>query len=402
MLNLLRKSYSGLSRDTWILAFVTLVNRSGMMVLPFMTIYLTSSLNFTVAQAGIISAFYGLGSMVGSYSGGWLSDRFGYFSVQLVSLVLGGLSCVCLAWLTSFEALCIGMFITSAILDLLRPAMTAAISSFAKAENITRSFSLIRMAINLGAGFGPAVAGILAGYSFHLIFIGDGLTSIAAGVVLYIYFHKKIKASRFTKKGTLTTSSPLRSKSFLIYLILCMFYAIIFFQLFCTLPLYYDQVYQLQKIQTGYLIALNGLIVFIFEMMLVFKLENSIHPKKIIITGVILSGIGLVMLNFFHSGYVLIISMIVLSFSEILAMPFMMTVALSRAGPLNRGVYTGIYSTAWSAAFILAPIIGTGIVTHFGFNMLWWAMGGLSIITLCGMWLVVPKIHQSTEGSIPA
>ena len=28
--------------------------------------------------------------MVGSYSGGWLSDRFGYFSVQLASLVLGG------------------------------------------------------------------------------------------------------------------------------------------------------------------------------------------------------------------------------------------------------------------------------------------------------------------------
>ena len=74
MLNLLRKSYSGLSRETWILALVTLVNRSGMMVLPFLTIYLTSARNFTVAQAGIISAFFGLGSMVGSYSGGWLSD----------------------------------------------------------------------------------------------------------------------------------------------------------------------------------------------------------------------------------------------------------------------------------------------------------------------------------------
>ena len=338
MLNLLRKSYSGLSRETWILAFVTLVNRSGMMVLPFLTIYLTSARNFTVAQAGIISAFFGLGSMVGSYSGGWLSDRFGYFSVQLASLVLGGLSCVCLAWLTSFESLCIGMLITSALLDLLRPALSAAISSFAKAENITRSFSLIRMAINLGAGIGPAAAGILAGYSFQLIFVGDGLTSVVAGVVLYIYFHKKIKATRFTKKGIAKTPSPLRSKSFILFLIFCMFYAIIFFQLFCTLPLYYDQVHHLLKKQTGYLIALNGLIVFIFEMMLVFKLENAVHTKKIIIVGVILSGAGLVMLNFFHSGYVLIISMIVLSFSEIFAMPFMMTVAVSQADSSNRGI----------------------------------------------------------------
>ena len=211
MLNLLRKSYSGLSRETWILASVTLVNRSGMMVLPFLSVYLTSSLHFTISQAGIISACFGLGSMAGSYGGGWLSDRFGYFIVQLASLIVGGISCICLAWLTGFEALCIGMFITSALLDMLRPAMSAAITSFAKGDNITRSFSLIRMAINLGAGIGPAIAGILAGYSFNLIFIGDGITSVAAGFVLYFYFHSKIKATTYTAKKQLASPSPLRS-----------------------------------------------------------------------------------------------------------------------------------------------------------------------------------------------
>lgn len=394
MLDLFRKSYSGLSRETWILAAVTLVNRSGMMVLPFMTIYLTDALNFTIAQAGIISAFFGLGSLVGSYGGGLLSDRFGYFITQLAGLILGGIACICLAWLKTFEAMCAGMFITSALLDILRPAMTAAIGSFAKPENMTRSFSLIRMAINLGAGVGPAIAGILAGYSFSMIFIGDGLTSIAAGIVLYFYFRDKIKSTKYVKKKITIAGSPLLNGSYIMYLILCMLYAIIFFQLFCTLPLYYDQVYHLLKRETGYLIALNGLIVFIFEMMLVFKLENSVHPKKIIMIGIFLGGVGLILLNFFNSGAILIISMIVLSFSEIFAMPFMMTVAISRADASNRGNFTGIYSTVWSAAFILAPIIGTGIVTHFGFAVLWWAMGILSVITLLGMWLVVPKVYK--------
>jgi predicted MFS family arabinose efflux permease len=218
---------------------------------------------------------------------------------------------------------------------------------------------------------------------------------------LYFYFHTKIKGTKFSKKIATSASTPLRSKSYLIFLILCMLYAIIFFQLFCTLPIYYDQVHHLLKKETGYLIALNGIIVFIFEMVLVFKLENSVHPKKIIIVGIILSGIGLVMLNFFHSGYILVISMIVLSFSEIFAMPFMMTVAISPADASNRGIYTGIYSTAWSAAFILAPIIGTAIVTHFGFPALWWSMGALSILTLIGMWLVVPKIYRIIEPPVP-
>jgi MFS family permease len=400
-LDLLRKSYGGLSRETWMLAAVTLVNRSGMMVLPFLTVYLISALNFSISQAGIISAFFGLGSMTGSYSGGWLSDRFGYFSVQLGSLIIGGISCVCLAFLKGFTPLCIGMFITSALLDTLRPAMSAAISSFARQDNLTRSFSLIRMAINLGAGIGPAAAGILAGHSFSLIFIGDGLTSIAAGIVLYFYFHLKIKETKFKKKTVAKNPSPIRSKSYIVFLVLTMMYAIVFFQLFCTLPIYYDQVHHLLKEETGYLIAMNGLIVFVFEMMLVFKLENAVHPKKIIIIGVTLAGLGLVMLNFFHSGIILVISMIVLSFSEIFAMPFMMTVAVSRADATNRGTYTGIYSTAWSAAFILGPIIGTRIVTHFGFETLWWTMGAISILVVIGMWLIVPRVYRIIEPPLP-
>jgi predicted MFS family arabinose efflux permease len=120
MLDLLKKSYSGLSRETWILAGVTLVNRSGMMMLPFLSIYLISALHFTISQAGIISAFFGLGSMAGSYSGGWLCDRLGYFIIQLGSLIFGGIACACLALLKSFEALCIGMFMTSMLLDMLR------------------------------------------------------------------------------------------------------------------------------------------------------------------------------------------------------------------------------------------------------------------------------------------
>jgi len=363
-----------------------------MMVLPFLAIYLTSAKGFTVAQAGIISAFFGLGSMCGSYTGGHLSDRYGYFPVQLMSLIVGGIACCGLAWLDGFYALCTGMFFTSMLLDMLRPAMSSAVTSFASSENMTRSFSLIRMAVNLGAGIGPAVAGILAGISFRYIFIGDGITSVAAGIVLYFSFRSKIHKTSLKRKHREPVASPLKNANYIWYIIFCMFYATIFFQLFCTLPLYYDQVHHLLKKQTGYLIAMNGLIVFVFEMMLVFKLENAVHPRKVIITGILLSGIGLIILNFFTSGIVLVISMIILSFSEILAMPFMMTVAVSKADHTNRGRYTGIYSTAWSAAFILSPLVGTTIVTHFGFTTLWYAMSLFAVFTMTGMWVIVGKL----------
>jgi MFS family permease len=393
---LFRDSYSGLSRETWLLGIVTLVNRSGMMVLPFLSLYLTSAMHFTVSQAGIVTAFFGIGSMIGSYLGGWLSDRTGYFRVQIFSLVAGGIACIAMAFINGFIAICVGMLVTAAILDMLRPAMSGAVTSFAKPENVTRSFSLIRMAINLGAGIGPAIAGMLAAYSFSLIFIGDGITSVAAGIVMYFYFRHKILKRSGTKKKEHGVTSPLTNYTFMVYIFFCLLYAIIFFQLFTTLPLFYEQVHELSKQQTGYLLALNGLIVFVFEMAIVFKLENRFDVKKVIAAGVILSGIGLVILNFTMSPWVLIVSMVLLSFSEIFAMPFMMTVVVNKTDARNRGMYIGTYTTAWSAAFIISPITGTFIVTHYGYNVLWWTMGVLSVVTFAGLWMVTGRLKVAS------
>ena len=53
-----RNAYSGLSKGTWLLSIIMLINRSGTMVVPFMTLYLTSpEMGYSVAQAGIVFAF---------------------------------------------------------------------------------------------------------------------------------------------------------------------------------------------------------------------------------------------------------------------------------------------------------------------------------------------------------
>jgi MFS family permease len=74
-------------------------------------------------------------------------------------------------------------------------------------------------------------------------------------------------------------------------------------------------------------------------------------------------------------------------------MPFMMTVAVSKADASNRGVYTGIYSASWAAAFILAPVIGSFIVTHWGFSTLWWCLGAFSAILTLAVRYIVPKVY---------
>ena len=86
----------------WTLAIVILINRSGMMVLPFLTLYSTKDLGFSITQAGIVTGMYGAGSLAGSWLGGWLTDRIGFYPVLSRSLVLGGIGMASLLLFSKF------------------------------------------------------------------------------------------------------------------------------------------------------------------------------------------------------------------------------------------------------------------------------------------------------------
>src|SRR5689334_10862680 len=86
---LYKNAYGGLSRSIWWLSLVMFINRSGTMVIPFLTVYLTSK-GYTLEQAGLVMATFGIGSILGGFIGGKLTDRFGFYYIQVISLFLNG------------------------------------------------------------------------------------------------------------------------------------------------------------------------------------------------------------------------------------------------------------------------------------------------------------------------
>ena len=150
MLTKIISPYKGLSKEIWFLALTTLINRAGAMVIPFLSLYLTKYLGFTLGQVGWIMTFYGFGSVIGVYFGGKLTDKIGYYKVMYVSLILTGIAFLALQYIYSFYALCAGVFVLTLVADAFRPAIWVALADYSKEENRTRSVTLIRLAINLG------------------------------------------------------------------------------------------------------------------------------------------------------------------------------------------------------------------------------------------------------------
>jgi predicted MFS family arabinose efflux permease len=386
MLALYRDAYSGLSKNTWLLSLVMLVNRSGTMVIPFMTIYLTQpSMGFSIAQAGAVIGVAGLGSVCGGFLGGRMTDRFGFHRVQLVTLAGGGLLFILLGQMRSYPLICGCVFLLNLVNDSFRPANSTAIAAYSKEENRTRSYSLNRLAINLGWAIGGAIGGILASINYHLLFWVDGCTNLLAALLIGRFLGKASVTPHAERQKVDAAQTPYRDKIYLWFIFCTILFASAFFQLFSVLPVYYKRTLHMPEYMIGLLMTLNGLIIAFFEMILVFRLEGRRENLYYIFYGAGLVGSSYLLLNILPlTVTTALFCMILTTMGEILAMPFMNSFWVSRTTNATRGQYAGLYTIAWSTAQVVGPAGGAEIADHVGFRPLWWVVGGVCFLSAIG------------------
>jgi predicted MFS family arabinose efflux permease len=388
--------YKGLSAPAWMLSIVMLVNRSGAMVVPFLGVYMVKHLGFSLGQAGILLSVFGVGSVLGSTIGGWLTDRFSAFKVQLFSLSAVVPVFLVLPQLTTFTSLGIGIFVLSSVGEIFRPANSVSLSHYSTPDTLVRSFTLNRMALNLGFSIGPALGGFLAAFSYDLLFYGNAFAAFVAALIFYFYFRvKKGFDNSKTEKaeGDLPYQSPYKDTPFLIFTLLSILFAICFFQLLSTLPLYYRQVYHMSEKSIGVILAYSGVVVFSLEMLIVHIAERRTTAGNAIIFGVFCCGLAFLSLLVTEGIWLLYLSMFILCISEILAMPFMATVTLKRSNKKNRGSYMGLNSLSLSAGLIFAPVLGTKVADTFGFDVLWIGTGVLATLTSIGFYVLMKRMN---------
>lgn len=388
LIQLYKSAYSGLSTQTWFLSLVILINRSGTMVVPFMTMYATQKLHYSLTDAGIIMALFGAGSIVGAFIGGKITDAIGFYTVQVSALFGGGIMFIVLGYLQSYVVLCCGTFLLSLVNESFRPANSTAIAYYSKTENRTRSYSLNRLAINLGWAFGGALGGFLASYNYHLLFWVDGLTNISAAVILLMILPvpANLQSSiASNKEKAINGRSAYKDKQYLFFILLTILFAFCFFQMFTILPVFLKQQLKINERLIGTLMAMNGLIIAVIEMVVVFKLESKPQPLRFIKYGVWLVGISYVMYNLFNGQFLLsLFSMVIITFGEMFSMPFMNSYWISRSEDHNRGQYAALYTMAWGTAQIASPSLGGFIADHYSFTALWWMVFAITVITGLG------------------
>jgi predicted MFS family arabinose efflux permease len=419
-LHIYQRAYRGLSPSVWLLAGVMLINRCGTMVLPYLTLYLTQRLHYSVTEAGIVMAVYGLGAFVGTFIGGRLTDRFGFYYVQLISLLFSGVFLLVLQFVVHFYALCGSVFAFTLLGDAFRPANQAAIAHYSETETRTRAFSLNRLAINLGWAVGGGLGGWLAGINYSLLFWADGLTCLVAGLVLWLFLtvpdrpeavssatlsSSAVSSDSQLRLTDMSSKSPYRDHLFLSFIICNTLFLIAFMQFFTMVPLFFKEKLHITEGTIGLLMALNGILVVTIEMALVYELERQNIPKvRLISQGVLLTAVSFLILilpgwftrfgNSFSGlgialGYILFATL-----SEMLVMPFLQSLIIERSQPTNRGQYLALYAMGGALAQTTAPALGSLMVAQVGFSTHWLAIVAISLASASGFWWLGKRLQQ--------
>lgn len=388
--SLYKTSFTGLSKEAWLLSFIMLVNRSGTMVLPFMTLYLTSKeMHRSLSEAGFVMALFGLGSIVGAYFGGKFSDKIGFYKVQLFTLFGGGLMFIALGQVKSYPLICAFTFVLSMVNEAFRPANSSSIAFYSTPENRTRSYSLNRLAINLGWAVGASIGGLVAVFDYELLFWVDGITNMLAAGLLFYFLRPNIQIKKEEVKEEVVPEvmSAYKDKTYLWFLVLMTLFSSCFVQLFTTIPKYFRDDMLLNEKYIGLIMAINGIIIVAIEMVLVYTLEKKNKNTQWIIIGLVMCACSY--LSLLISGNAKLISLLMILFitvGEIMAMPFMNVFWLQRANDTNRGQYAALYTISWGIGNTAGPFLISTLVDASSFKVAFIVLGFILCISAFGFY----------------
>jgi len=366
-----------LPRGYWILFSGTLINRFGHFVMPFLALYLKrEGLEPWVTGASL--AAYGAGCLIANLAGGYFADRVGRKPTILVSCASAVVTMLALSQAHTPATLVTFSGLVGLASALYFPAASALLVDLVPPPLRLRAFGCQRLAVNLGFALGMATAGLLAAHSFLLLFVIDAATTAILGLMV-LFGVPPGKAPKTENPGWGVALTAMRGNgAYLRSLFASFCMAVVFWQLSSTWGLHVTSVGGHDEKVYGWLMALNGLLIVVFELPLTSFTRR--HPgPRMMMWGYLLSGAGLGLSAFGGTLPLLVAVMVIFTLGEMISSPVGNAYVAALAPDDMRGRFMGMLGVSWGSAAMLGPVAGIALFAHSP-PLLWLACFGLGAL----------------------
>jgi len=369
------RGLSGLPRASWLIACATFINRAGVMVRPFLVLYLVQSLGFSDADASWMLVLYGATAVVGAMMSGWLSDHFGAARVLRLGLVAAAGAILCYPFAKTHATVAACTILYAFFNEMPRPALMSLVAEVAPPSLRKQAFVLSRLAINLGLAVGPALGGFIAERSYVAIFWVDAAACLLAALLL-MRTALPTKPHHERPQG-FALAVLARDRALCFFWIATVLNAMAFFQHDATMAYWMTAVLGLRKLHYGLTITVNTVMIVLIEVELNTRLAHWSHRKSLVV-GALFSAAGFTATAAASGFWSITAAVVVWTVGEMIAMPAMSAFVSDLAPPNRRGLYMSTLSLAFGAGLTLGPKLGITMLREQGATTLWFFVGGLA------------------------
>jgi MFS family permease len=397
-------------RPVRLLIVGTLVNKLGTFIVPYLTLVLLRDLHLREAQAARLLFAYGVGLVVSVLVGGVVTDRFGRRRTLLVSLFGSGTLAVAMGVVPSVRLFVPLLVAFGFIVDLYRPAASAIIGDLLPSSDRASGFAGLRMAVNLGWASGTAIGGVLADWNWRSLFLGDGLTTLAFGALVYFTIPETRPAHVVLAPGVPAPppvegtpaharpvfgrgpTNPVRDGVFLASALTSLLFTFVFCSNLSVLPLTVTRSAGYPAVVFGLLAAVNGILIAFFEISITARLRGF-RRLRLAALGSFLVAVGFGMVGLVMHWAWFLLAVLVYTAGEILSAPQAMAFVADWAPPEARGRYLSLYQAMWSVAIALNPAVALPLHAALG-EMAFWGL--MPLVAVPGV-LVLLRLDRTAD-----
>ncbi|GGE48989.1 putative MFS-type transporter YttB [Pullulanibacillus camelliae] len=362
-------------KKLWLLVIGMVINTTGSSFLwPLNTIYLHNILGHSLSFAGFILMLNAGAGIVGNLFGGFLFDRFGGYRSILGGVMITTAASILLFVFHTTSPYALLLTLIGFGSGMLFPAMFA-MAGVVWPEGGRKPFNAIYVAQNIGVAVGSSIGGIVASFSFNLIF------AVNAGVficfTLFVFFLFRTIDSTNTaaqlQSNILEQSKAVKQTApFMALLILCsglMLCWVGYVQWQSTIASY-TQTLGIPISFYSLLWTVNGALIVIGQPLVGMVTRRFPSTKLQMVVGILLFICSFSVLAFAHSFAGLVFAMIVLTLGEMFVWPAVPTIANHLAPKGRAGFYQGFVNSAGTCGRMIGPLFGGMMVDLFNMRML--------------------------------
>ncbi|MHC0038933.1 MDR family MFS transporter [Pseudoneobacillus sp. C159] len=370
-------------RALWLLIIGMAVNVTGSSFLwPLNTIYIHDHLGKSVTVAGIVLMLNSAASVLGNLIGGKLFDKIGGYKSILAGIVITLAALICLTIWHDWPQYVIFLVITGFGSGIVFPSMYAMAGTVWK-EGGRKAFNAIYVAQNVGVAAGAALGGLVASFSFELIFLGNTIMYVIFFMIAF-FGYKEIspnigKATMEKEKQAIKSRTRMTA-----LLILCFGYLIcwVAYVQWQTTIASYTQEINISIEQYSILWTINGAIIVLGQPLMNQLIKTIKSIKSQILIGTFIFVVSFAVAASAEKFMWFIAAMAILTIGEMLIWPAVPTIADQLAPKGRAGFYQGIVNSTATGGRMIGPILGGLLVDIYGMSVLFTVMIGLFVITI--------------------